>query len=88
MSLSSRPEVGFDAQVDLERSTLEPTASTLSKIGGLWCFGDAKQPMVERTRLGFAARRHGEQNVIDCCDWHDLFEYPMEASAALPVTAG
>lgn len=59
------PELGFDAQMQLEVARLEPHAAAPGEIFGLGHFGEAEQTRVEVAGLVFFAGRHGELHVIE-----------------------
>jgi hypothetical protein len=72
MSLSSRDKIGFDAQVNLEITALEPAPAAPNQMRR---FGDLRNP--ERVSIKFAgstltARRHGKLNMFQSSYQHGL----------------
>lgn len=64
MGLKSRAKICLDTEMHLHRTGLEPAAATFGQIGRLLPFEKAEQTGIESTGLIFAARWHGELDMI------------------------
>jgi hypothetical protein len=60
----------LDAQVNLDARADEPAAAACRQRRGLGDLGQPQQIGVEAPRLSFAARRHGELDVVETYELH------------------
>ena len=58
-------KVGFDAEMDLDASTLKPASAALIEFRRFLDFDHAEQSAIELSRLFFFAGRHGQLHVVD-----------------------
>jgi len=65
MSLARRPEVGFDAEMDLDAVAAEPAAAPLSEDRRLVDFGQAQHASEECALPIFGAGRTGQLHMVD-----------------------
>lgn len=70
MGLPRRAEVGFDAEVQLQRATLKPATAASGKFGWLGQFDQPEDSAVESPRRRFAATGHGQLDVIHSAYGH------------------
>ena len=70
MRLLRRAKSGLDAKVQLHSTALKPGAATGREIWRLGNFRQAKNDSVKLASQRFAARGHGELNVIDSVNGH------------------
>ncbi len=70
MRLAGRPEIGLDAEMDLQPRLLEPAAPSHGEVRRLGNLRNPQHALVEGGGARLLPRRHGQLHVVDRDDTH------------------